>query len=139
MRRTAKPKTEQSDKNHMLLAGIDLNFGEAALLCEALRALWLSPKFIERTWYEMLAIIRSEQLEEKWSTNADTLVTRLSRLRRSEATAMLRATIRFWERYEEPTAELLRDIGLLHPKKQTAAATAQPKRKRRKAALKKPR
>ena len=56
---------EQVPDDRALLEGIDLSFAEAALLCEALRALWLSPKFIERTWREMRDIIRTERLEEK--------------------------------------------------------------------------
>jgi len=48
-----------------LLEGIGLSFAEAALLCEALRALWLSPKVIERTWLEMRDIIETEHLDKK--------------------------------------------------------------------------
>ncbi len=34
---------------------------KTALFCEVLRALWLSPEFIGRTWREMRGIIRTEQ------------------------------------------------------------------------------
>jgi len=86
---------EQVPDDRALLEGIDLSFAEAALLCEALWALWLSPKFIERTWREMRDIIRTERLEQKWGTIADALVTRLGGWRRAEVTAVLRAAIRF--------------------------------------------
>ncbi|MGH7987855.1 MAG: hypothetical protein ACREQX_16450 [Candidatus Binataceae bacterium] len=114
----------------MLLKGIALNFGEAAMLCDALRALWLSPKFIDRVWVEMLATIRAEGLEKKWSTKANRMVRRLSKLRRAEATAVLRAAIRFWERHEEPTAKLLTELMLLPP---AAKTRGNPPRKGRQA------
>jgi hypothetical protein len=75
--------------------------------------LWLSSKFMERTWREMRDIIRTERLDEKWDTTADTILTRLGGRTHAEATAVLRAAIRFWERHEEPTATLLRDLGLI--------------------------
>src|ERR1700687_4743550 len=106
---------EQVPDDRALLEGIDLSFAEAALLCEALRALWLSPKFIERTWREMRDVIRTERLEKKWGTVAEPLVTRLGGRPRAEVTAVLRAAIRFWERREEPTAKLLNELGLIHP------------------------
>jgi hypothetical protein len=106
---------EQVPNDRALLEAIDLSFSEAALLCEALRALWLSPQFIERTWREMRDIIREERLDEKWATSADDLAKRLVGRRRSETTALLRAAIRFWERREEPTAKLLSDLGLIRP------------------------
>lgn len=42
---------------------------------------------------------------------------RLGRLGRAEATALLRAAIRFWERREEPTAKSLRDLGLIRDRR----------------------
>jgi hypothetical protein len=123
---------EQVPDDRALLEGIDLSFAEAALLCEALRALWLSPKFIERTWREMRDIIRTERLEQKWGTIADALVARLGGRRRAEVTAVLRAAIRFWERREEPTAKLLSDLGLIHrqPRRRAKAIASRRKSKR---------
>ena len=72
---------KQIPDDRSLLEGIGLSFAEAALLCEALRALWLSPKFIERTWREMREVIRTEHLEEKWGTPADVLLKRCAGLR----------------------------------------------------------
>jgi hypothetical protein len=120
---------EQVPDDRALLEGINLSFAEAALLCEALRALWLSPKFIERTWREMRDIIRTERLEEKWGTTADAIVTRLGGRRRAEATAVLRAAIHFWERREEPTAKLLNDLGLIHrqPRRRVKATASRRK------------
>jgi hypothetical protein len=112
-----------------LLEGIGLSFAEAALLCEALRALWLSPKVIERTWREMRDIIETEHLDKKWDTTADALLARMGGLRRSEATAVLRATMRFWERHEEPTAKLLHELGLVPKQPRTRAKAAASKRK----------
>src|SRR5712691_5221178 len=100
-----------------LLAKLGLNFAEAAMLCEALRTLWLSPKFAARIWLDLGELMRSERLDEKWRTNSDGLVKRLGRLGRAEATALLRAAIRFWERREEPTAKLLRDLGLMRARR----------------------
>jgi hypothetical protein len=114
-----------------LLEGIGLSFGEAALLCDALRGLWLSSQFIERTWLEMCALIQAEQLDQKWDTSADALATRLAGLRRGEATALLRAAIRFWERREEPTAQLLEDLGMLRPQRHTRAHPLNNKRTKR--------
>jgi hypothetical protein len=56
---------EKIPDDRELLEGIGLSFAEAALLCEALRALWLSPKVIERTWLEMRDIIETEHLDQK--------------------------------------------------------------------------
>jgi hypothetical protein len=112
-----------------LLEGIGLSFAEAALLCEALRALWLSPKVIERTWREMRDIIETEHLDKKWDTTADALLARMGGLRRSEATAVLRATMRFWERHEEPTAKLLHELGLIPKQPRTPAKAAARKRR----------
>jgi hypothetical protein len=123
---------KQIPDDRSLLEEIGLSFAEAALLCEALRALWLSPKFIERTWREMREVIRTEHLEEKWGTTADVLLKRLSGRRRAEATAVLRAAIRFWERHEEPTAKLLNDLGLIHrqPRRRAKATVSRRKSKR---------
>jgi hypothetical protein len=112
-----------------LLEGIGLSFAEAALLCEALRALWLSPKVIERTWLEMRDIIETEHLDKKWDTTAYALLARIGGLRRSEATAVLRATIRFWERHEEPTAKLLHELGLVTKQPRGRAKATARKRK----------
>ncbi|MGH8012841.1 MAG: hypothetical protein ACREQ4_10115 [Candidatus Binataceae bacterium] len=121
---------DQLGKDRVLLKGIGLNFGEAAMLCDALRALWLSPKFIERVWTEMRATIRADGLEDKWSTKADPMLKRLAQLRRAESTAVLRAAIRFWERHEEPTAKLLAELMLLQP---PGKNRAEPSRKTRQA------
>ena len=120
---------EQVPDDRSLLEGIHLSFAEAALLCEALRALWLSPKIIERTWREMREIIETQRLDEKWDTTAEALLARIGGLRRSEATAVLRATIRFWERHEEPTAKLLQELGLIPKQRRTPAKAAARKRK----------
>jgi len=120
---------EQVPDDRSLLEGIHLSFAEAALLCEALRALWLSPKFIERTWHEMRDIIETERLDKKWDTTADALLARLGGLRRSEATAVLRAAIRFWERHEEPTAKLLNELGLIARARQRQGMPPTSKRK----------
>ncbi len=107
----------QVHDDQALLREIGLNFAEAAMLCESLRALWLSPKFAQRIWLDLGDLMRSERLDEKWGTDADALVKRLGRLGRAEATALLRAAIRFWERREEPTAKSLRDLGLIRARK----------------------
>jgi uncharacterized protein HemY len=120
---------EQVPDDPSLLEGIDLTFAEAALLCEALRALWLSPKYIERTWREMRDIIETERLDKKWDTTTDALLARLGGLRRSESTAVLRAAIRFWERHEEPTAKLLNELGLLPARQQRQGKATASKRK----------
>jgi hypothetical protein len=103
----------QTPGDQTLLEGVALEFAEAALVCEAMRALWISPKFLEQMWLQLLEIIKSERLDEKWNIDAAALVNRISKLRRSEATALLRAAIRFWERREEPTAALLLELGLI--------------------------
>jgi hypothetical protein len=115
--------SKQIPDDGSLLEGIGLSFAEAALLCEALRALWLSPKFIEQTWHEMREIIETERLDKKWDTTADILLARIGGLRRSQATAVLRATMRFWERHEEPTAKLLNELGLI-PRQPSISAKA---------------
>jgi hypothetical protein len=121
---------EQIPDDRSLLAEINLSFAEAALLCEALRSLWLSPKFIERTWQEMRDIIEAERLDKKWDTSVDALLTRLGGLRRAQATALLRATIRFWERHEEPTATLLKELGLISRQLRKRGKATATKRKR---------
>src|ERR1700730_142776 len=54
-------KADQVPDDRELHEGISLSFAEAALFSEALRAPWLSPEFIGRTWAEMRGIIRTEQ------------------------------------------------------------------------------
>jgi hypothetical protein len=98
-----------------LLEGIGLNFAEAAFLCEALRALWFSPQFTQKMWSEMIEVSRAEGLDQKWATSGDALAERLSKMNHEEAFAVLRAAIKFWRRRNEPTARLLRDLGLLAP------------------------
>jgi hypothetical protein len=56
---------EQIHDDRSLLEGLDLSFAKPVLPCEALRALWLSLKFIERTWREMRAIVESEGPRQK--------------------------------------------------------------------------
>lgn len=121
--------TEQIPDDRSLLEGIGLSFAQAALLCEALRALWLSPKIIERTWRETREIIETDRLDVKWDTTAGALLARIGGLRRSEATAVLRATIRFWERHEEPTARLLQELGFIPRQPRTRTKAAGRKRK----------
>jgi hypothetical protein len=108
---------EQVPDDQALLAKSRLNFAEAAMLCEALRSLWLSPEFAARIWLDLGELMRSERLDKKRGTNSDVLVNRLGRLGRAEATALLRAAIRFWERREEPTAKSLRDLGLIRARR----------------------
>jgi hypothetical protein len=103
----------RSANDHGLLEGIGLNFAEAAFLCEALRALWLSPQFTEKMWSQMIEVSRAEGLDQKWATSSDSLAERLSKMNHEEAFALVRAAIKFWQRRNEPTARLLRDLGLL--------------------------
>ena len=102
-----------------VLENINLNFAEAAFLCEALRALWLSPQFTERMWTEMLEVSRAEGLDEKWATSGDALSERLGKVNPQEAFALVRAAIKFGQRRNEPTARLLHDLGLL-PSQETS-------------------
>jgi hypothetical protein len=69
----------------------------------------------------MRELIRAEKLDQKWGTSADAPATRLARLRRAEATALLRAAICFRKRPEEPTAQLLEDPGMLRSQRHTGA------------------
>jgi hypothetical protein len=103
----------RSTNDQGLLEQIGLNFAEAAFLCEALRALWLSPKFTKRMWAEMIEVSRAEGLDQKWAMSGDSLSERLSKMNHEEAYAVVRAAIKFWQRRNEPTARLLRDLGLL--------------------------
>jgi len=123
-----KETTEQVPDDLILLDGIGLNFEEAALLCDALRAVWLSPRFIERVWRSMSEVIRRERLDEKWGCDADALTKRLSKLRRAEATALLRGAIRFWERREKPTAKLLSELGMTRRRRRKAPDSSNGKR-----------
>lgn len=111
----------RSADDHDLLENINLNFAEAAFLCEALRALWLSPQFTERMWSEMLEVSRVEGLDQKWATSGDALSERLGKMNPQEAFALVRAAIKFGQRRNEPTARLLRDLGLLPSPSQEAA------------------
>jgi len=104
---------QQVREDHDLLSGMGLNFAEAAMLCHALKALWLSPEFTDRVWRELRRVIRREGLAEKWGTDADIVVDRLYKLGCAEATALVRAALSFWDRRDEPTAKSLRDLGLL--------------------------
>jgi hypothetical protein len=103
----------QSGDDRELLESIGLNFAEAAFLCEALRALWLSPQFTERMWAEMRDVSRIEGLDQKWATSGNVVFDRLGKMNRAEAVAVVRAAIQFWGRRKEPTAKLLRELGLL--------------------------
>jgi hypothetical protein len=105
----------RSASDQGLLEGIGLNFAEAAFLCEALRALWFSPHFTERMWSEMIEVSRTQGLDQKWDTSGDSLAERLNKMNHEEAFAVVRAAIKFWQRRNEPTARLLRDLGLLGP------------------------
>ena len=97
-------------------------------MCDALRAVWLSPRFIERVWRAMSDVIRHERLDEKWGCDADALTKRLSKLRRAEATALLRGAIRFWERREKPTAKLLSELGMTPRRRRKAPNPSNGKR-----------
>jgi hypothetical protein len=125
---------EQVPDDQALLDGIGLNFAQAAMLCEALRALWLSPEFARRVWLDLRAVMRSERLGKRWGTNGDVLVKRLCRLGRAEATALLRAAIRFWERREEPTAKSLHDLGLIRARRRGVSITTRRSGKRQRGA-----
>src|SRR5271170_5568843 len=115
----------QSGGDHQLLDGIGLNFAQAAFLCEAIRALWLSPQFTQRMWDEMRDVSRSEGLDRKWATSGNDVFERLGKMNHAEAVAVVRAAIQFWGRRGEPTAKLLRELGLLSsqaPESERAAA-----------------
>jgi hypothetical protein len=104
---------EQVRSDHDLLSAMGLNFAEAAMLCDALKALWLSPEFTDRMWRELRRTIRRENLAEKWGTSADNVVDRLRKLGCAESTALVRAALSFWNRRDEPTAKSLRELGLV--------------------------
>jgi hypothetical protein len=130
-----KETTEQVPDDLILLDGIGLNFEEAALLCDALRSVWLSPQFIERMWRTMSDVIRRERLDEKWGCDAEALTRRLSKLRRVEATALLRGAIRFWERREKPTAKLLSELGMTRRRRRKEPNPANGKRTSKRPAM----
>ena len=117
MTRSSKKTDGRVPADQELLDGIALEFREAALVCEAMRALWISQGFLQQVWHQLVDIIKSERLDENWGMNADALGSRLATLTRSEATALLRGAIRFWERREEPTATLLLELGLIRPER----------------------
>jgi hypothetical protein len=121
---------QQVREDHDLLSGMGLNFAEAAMVCDALKALWLSPEFTDRVWRELRRVIRREHLAEKWGTNTNAVVERLSKLGCAEATALVRAALSFWDRRDEPTAKSLRDLGLIAARilKSAAPALEEPKR-----------
>ncbi|HEX4208987.1 MAG TPA: hypothetical protein VHY56_01240 [Candidatus Binataceae bacterium] len=103
-----------------------MSFAEAAFLCDALKALWLSPQFTERLFSEMIEVSRVEGLDQKWATSSDSLSERLGKMSSQEAFAVVRAAIQFWRRRNEPTARLLRDLGLVpsqDPSREAATAT----------------
>jgi hypothetical protein len=104
---------QQVRDDQVLLNGVGMNFAEAAMLCDGLKALWLSPEFIDRLWAELRKVIERDHLDEKWGADSGTLVERLSKLGCAESTAMVRAALRFWETREKPTAKTLRDLGLV--------------------------
>jgi hypothetical protein len=109
--------------DHNLLGGIGLSFAEAAFLCEALAMLLQTPEFTERMWSDMREVSRAKGLDEKWAANSDQLFERLSRMNKEEALALMRAALQFWQRRKEPTARLLRDLGLLAPQRQPETLT----------------
>jgi hypothetical protein len=97
------------------LGAIGLNFAEAAFLCEALAALMQSPAFTVRMWSEMREMSRAKGLDEKWAASSDKLFERLGQMNKEEALAVIGAALQFSQRRKEPTAKLLRDLGLLTP------------------------
>lgn len=99
--------------DHDLLGGIGLNFAEAAFLCETLATLLQSPEFTDRLWAEVREVSRAKGLDQKWAANPDQLFERLGKMNKEEALALMRAALQFWQRRKEPTARLLRDLGLL--------------------------
>jgi hypothetical protein len=99
--------------DHELLGGIGLTFAEAAFLCEALAALLQSPAFTDHMWSEMREVSRTKGLDEKWAASSDQLFERLGKMNQEEGLALMRAALQFWQRRKEPTARLLRDLGLL--------------------------
>jgi hypothetical protein len=99
--------------DHDLLGRIGLNFAEAALLCEALATLWQSPGFTERMWSDVRAVSQATGLDEKWAASGDELFERLGKMKQEEALALMRAALQFSQRRNEPTARLLRDLGLV--------------------------
>jgi hypothetical protein len=96
-----------------LLGAIGLNFAEAAFLCEALAALMQTPAFTVRMWSEMREVSRAKGLDKKWAASSDELFERLGRTTKEETLAVIGAALQFSHRRKEPTARLLRDLGLL--------------------------
>ena len=111
-----------SAEDHELLEGIGLNFSEAAFLCEALAALWQSPEFTERMWSDLRQIGRAKGLDEKWAAAGDGLFDRLKKINKDEELALMRAALQFCRRRDEPTARLLRDLGLLPSRRSSTSA-----------------
>jgi hypothetical protein len=107
----ALPRSADQD----LLGAIGLNFAEAAFLCEALAALLQSPSFTVRMWSDMKEVSRAKGLDEKWAASSDHLFERLDKVNKEEALALIGAALQFSQRRKEPTARLLRDLGLLTP------------------------
>jgi len=113
------PKTDPHDR--IALSSIGLSLAEAALVCEGLSVLWLSPKFINQMWKDTFATIRRKRIDEKWDVDVDGLLKRLRQLSQPEANALFRAAVRFSERREEPSAIVLSELGLISRRQPTSA------------------
>jgi len=115
------PKRDPHD--HVELHGIGLTLAEAVLVCEGLSKLWFSGKLADQMWFsgkladqmwkEAFEIIRPERIDERWGVEVDGLLKRLTKLNQSEASALLRAAVRFAERREEPAATVLSELGVI--------------------------
>ena len=105
------PKRDPHD--HVELHGIGLTLAEAVLVCEGLSKLWFSGKLADQMWKEAFEIIRPERIDERWGVEVDGLLKRLTKLNQSEASALLRAAVRFAERREEPAATVLSELGVI--------------------------
>jgi hypothetical protein len=96
------------------LARLDFSFAEAALVCDALNGTYLDEHSYRYLWAEVADAISLQGLDRKWEVeNGDALVARLRDLSPGAKMARLDAVERFWQRPNEDTHDVLRDVGLV--------------------------
>lgn len=95
------------------LSTLDLSEAEAGLVADALNGILLEPHTMRLLWANVADAIRLQGLDRKWGVDGEALVEKLRALTPGQIWALADAAERFWVAPAAPTAERLRQVGLV--------------------------
>jgi len=109
---------QQLDQAHeefiaLALRGLNLSRDEACAVCDANNGFFVSEGGWQHMWANIADADRLNGLSEKWEIDAEALVKKIREADLGSRYALAVAVKRFWDRCQEDTDVVLRDLGLI--------------------------